>query len=149
MREKPTRKRKRAKTEELRGVSPIRDQPPTTVSSEAKRSEEIGGFEAYLEKPMLSLIADQGIPAHTRAKKIREESENEKSSSLEQLFTLKKRRKRKRRATTKDSSSSKLVAMLKEMKEELKERDENIREELRWKDNYLEGQIKKIKNKTP
>ena len=41
-REKPTRKRKRAKTkvemtretEELRGVSPIRDQTPTTISGE-------------------------------------------------------------------------------------------------------------------
>ena len=37
--------------------------------------------------------------------------------------------------------------MLKEMKEELKDRDEKIREELRWRDNYLEDQIKK--EKTP
>ena len=81
MRENPTRKRTRVETEELRGVSPIRDQAPTVVSSEAKRSEEIGGFEAYLEQPMLSPVADQGIPAHTIAKKIGEESENEKSSS--------------------------------------------------------------------
>ena len=36
--------------------------------------------------------------------------------------------------------------MLKEMKEELKERDEKIREELRWRDNYLEDEIKKIQH---
>ena len=78
----------------------------------------------------------------------REESENEKSSSVEQLFTLEQRRKGKRRATTKDSNTSELLAMLKEMKEELKERDEKIREELRLRDNCLEDQIKK-KRKHP
>ena len=49
----------------------------------------------------------------------------------------------KRRATTEDSSNFELLAMLKDMKEELKERDEKIREELRWRDNYLEDQIKR------
>ena len=50
------------------------------------------------------------------------------------------------RATTKDSNNYELLAMLKEMKEELKERGEKIREKLRWRDNYLEDEIK-IKNK--
>ena len=36
--------------------------------------------------------------------------------------------------------------MLKEIKEEIEERGEKIREELRWRDNYLEDRIKKIEN---
>ena len=140
MREKPPRKRKRVETEELR------DQAPTTVSDKGESTEKRGGFEADLEQSMRSPIADQGIPAQIRAEERREESENEKSSSVEQLFTLKQRRKGKRRATTEDNSNSELLAMLKEMKEELKEREEKIREELMWRDNYLEGQIKQKEN---
>ena len=49
----------------------------------------------------------------------------------------------KRRPTTEDSSNFELLAMLKDMTEELKERDEKIREKLRWRDNYLEDQIKR------
>ena len=47
------------------------------------------GFEANLEQPVLSPVADHGVPAQTKAKERREESENEKSSSVEHLFTLK------------------------------------------------------------
>ena len=50
------------------------------------------------------------------------------------------------RATSEDSSNSKLLSMLKEIKEEIRERDEQIREELRWRDNHLEDQMKKREN---
>ena len=50
------------------------------------------------------------------------------------------------RATTEDNNNSEFLAMLKDMKEELKERDEKIKEELRWRDKYLEDQIKKRDN---
>ena len=69
-----------------------------------------------------------------------------RSSSTGQLFTLKQRSKGKKRATTEESNNYELLAMINEMKEELKERDEKIREELRWKDNYFEDQIKKKDN---
>ena len=87
---------------------------------------------------MLSLIADHGVPAQTRAKERREEKDNEENSNAEQLFTLKQRSTGKRRAPIEDKSNSKLLDMLKETKGELKERGEKIREELRWRDNYLE-----------
>ena len=101
------------------------------------------GFKVELKKPVLSPVADHGIPASTRAGERRKESDNDRRSSVEQLFTLKKRSKGKMRATTEESSNSELLAMLKDIKEELKERDEKIREELRWRDNFLEDQIKK------
>ena len=78
-REKPIRKRKRAKTEverakeieELRGVSPVRDQALTKISNKGESSEEMGGFEADLEQLVLSPVANHGVLAHTRAKEIR------------------------------------------------------------------------------
>ena len=39
----------------------------------------MGGFEAELEQPMLSPIADHEVPAQTRSKDRREKSDNEKS----------------------------------------------------------------------
>ena len=95
---------------------------------------------------MLFFVANHGVQAQTRAEERREESDNVKGSNAEQLFTLKQRSKGKMRAPTENSSNSELLAMLKEIKEELKERDEKIREELRWRDNYLEDQIKKREN---
>ena len=92
---------------------------------------------------MLSPVANHVVPTQTIAKERIEESDNEKSSNAEQLFTLKQMSKGKKRATTEDSSNSELLAMLTEMKEELKERDGKIREELRLRDKYLEDQIKK------
>ena len=73
MREKPTRKRKRAETkaertreiEELKGVSPVRDQTPIAISDEGESSEENGVFEVDLEQPVLSPIVDHGVPAQT------------------------------------------------------------------------------------
>ena len=91
-------------------------------------------------------IADHWVPAQNRVEERRENSDNEKSFSAEQLFTLKQRSKGKNRATTEDSNNFELLAILKEMKEELKERDEKIKEELRWRDSFLEDQIKKREN---
>ena len=145
-RERPIKKRKGAETEIGREVCHVWEQASTSISDQGDSSKEMGGFEAELEQPVFSPITNHGVPAQTRAKERREESDNEKSSSVEQLFTLKQRSKGKKRATTNDSNNSELLAMLEEMKEELKERDGKIREELRWIDNYLEDQIKKKEN---
>ena len=59
-REKPIKNRKRADIEIRRGVSPVRDQAPTTFSDEDDNSEKRGGFEAELEQPVLSPVADHG-----------------------------------------------------------------------------------------
>ena len=96
-REKPTRKRKRVETkeentretEELRGVSPIKDQTLTTISDEEESSEERGGFEADLKQLVLSPVTDHGAPAHTRVEERREERDTEKGLGAEQLSTLK------------------------------------------------------------
>ena len=66
---------------------------------------------------MLFPIADHGAPTQIGAEERGEESENEKSPSSKQLFTLKQKGKGKRRAPTKDSINSELLAILKEMKE--------------------------------
>ena len=146
-RENPTGKRKGVETEVemARETEELRDQVPKNISNEGESSEEKGGFEADLEKLVPSPIADHGVPSQTRADERREESEIEKGSSVEQLFKLKQRSRGKMRATTEDSNNSELPAMLKEMKEQLKERDEKIREELRWRYNYLEDEIKEKK----
>ena len=47
------------------------------------------------------------------------------------------------RAKIEEISTSELLSLLKEMKSEMKEGDEQIRKELRWRDNHLEDQIKK------
>ena len=97
--EKPTKKRKRAETEEA----------PTMASSEGNNGEG-GGYEAHLEHPMLSPTLNQRILAQT-------EAENEESSSAEQMSTHEQRKKGKNKATTEARSNYELVALLKEMKE--------------------------------
>ena len=92
---------------------------------------------------MLSSAVGHGAPAQTRVQERREESDNERSSNSEQLFKLKQRRKGKKRATIEDTSNSELLSMLKDMREDLEERDEKIREELRLRDEHLEDQINK------
>ena len=69
---------------------------------------------------MLPPTADQGTSAPTRAKG-----------------------RGQQRAKIEESSTSELLSLLKEMKSEMKEGDEQIRKELRWRDNHLEDQIKK------
>ena len=105
-REKPTKKRKMAETETRKGVSPVRDQAPIAISDEGESNEERGGFEADLEQPVLSPVANKRILTHSRVEERREDSENETSLSAEQLFTLKQRRKIKMRATLEDNINS-------------------------------------------
>ena len=57
-REKPTKKRKRAKIKEMR------DQAPVATTGEGNSSEG-GGYEAHLEQLELSPTADQRIPSYT------------------------------------------------------------------------------------
>ena len=52
----------------------------------------------------------------------------------------------KQRAETKKSSAFELLSLLKEMKSEMKERDEQIRDKLKWRDKHLEDQIRKREN---
>ena len=68
---------------------------------------------------MISPAAHQGTPAPTRAEE-----------------------RGKQRATTEESNIFELLSLLKEMKAEMRERDKQIREELRWRDNHHEDQIK-------
>ena len=72
---------------------------------------------------MLSPIADQGTPIPTRVEE-----------------------RGKHKATPKESSTSKRLSLLKEIKEEMGERDEQMREELRLRDNHHEDKIKKRDN---
>ena len=114
---KPTRKMKMAETEEMR------HQAPTDASGEGNSSEG-GGYEAHLEQPVLSPTINQGSPAQT-------EAENEDNCSAEQLFTQEQKKKGKNKATTEASNNSELLGLLKEMKEEMGGRDEQIRDKLR------------------
>ena len=50
---------------------------------------------------------------------------------------------RKQRAKTKENSTSELLLLLKEMREEMRGRDELFKEELRWRDNHLDESNKK------
>ena len=135
---KPTKERKMAET----GVK-NRDQAPTValVKGMTVKGVDLRQIQSNQCSPLLLnmwALAPNGLEERES------ERENERSPSVEQLFTLKQRGKEKKRATTKESSNSELLAMLKEMKEEMKERDEHIRGELRWRDEHLEEKIKKI-----
>ena len=92
------------------------------VEEEAS-SEERGGFEAYSKQPMLSLAADHGTSTPNRVKEIR-----------------------KQMVETEESSTSKLLLLLKDMREEMRGKDEQLREELKWRDNHLDEQNKKREN---
>ena len=80
---------------------------------------------------MLSPIVNQRVPTQTGAEDRREASDNERSSSTKKLPSMKQRGKGKRKATNEESSNSKLLTLLKEINEEMRERDEQIKEELR------------------
>ena len=47
----------------------------------------------------------------------------------------------KQMTETEANNNSELLTLLKEMKEERRERDGQVREELKWRDNHLEDQI--------
>ena len=72
---------------------------------------------------MLSPTADQRTLAPTRAKE-----------------------RGKHKVSTEESITFELLSLLKYMKEELRERDEQMIEELRWRNNHLEDQIKERNN---
>ena len=80
----------------------------------------MGGFEAHLEQPMLSPTIEEAELTHIRA-------EN----------------RGKQRVEVEESINSELLILLKEMKAEIKERDEQNKEELRWRDNHLKDQMMK------
>ena len=96
---------------------------PIVVAEEEISSEERGGFEAYSEQLVLSPTTDKA--ASTPAK-------------VEDRG--------KRRAAVEEISTTELLSLLKEMKEEVRERDEQIREELRWRNIHLDEQLKKREN---
>ena len=95
-REKPTRKRKRVETAEH-----PREPAPTVVFEEGASSEERGDFEAYSEQPVLVPTKDQGTPTLTRVEE-----------------------RGKQKVATKERNTSELLSLLKEMKGEMRERDE-------------------------
>ena len=80
-----------------------------------KRGGGGGCFEAYLEQPVLSPNADEAAPAQIRAKK-----------------------KGKQRAETEDTSTFELLILMQEMRYKMRGRDEQLREELKWRDNHLD-----------
>ena len=45
---------------------------------------------------------------------------------------------RKRKVEVEERNTAKLLFVLKEMKDEMRERDEHLREVLRWRDNHLD-----------
>ena len=49
----------------------------------------------------------------------------------------------KRRATSEEISNLELLILLKEMRDEMKGRDEQLKEEHRWRDNHLDEENKR------
>ena len=82
-----------------------------------------GCYEAYSEQLVLTPTTDQRVPAQTGVEE-----------------------RGKHRVAMEESSNSNLLVVLKEMKEQMRERDKKMRGELRWIDNHLEDQIKKKEN---
>ena len=117
MRERERRRKRK------RIVEQSREPTPTTMHENESNCEEMRGFEAYSKQPVLSPTTEVATSAPTRAEY-----------------------KGKRRAKIGESCNFELLNLLKNMKVEIRERDEHIREELRWRDNHLEDQIKKREN---
>ena len=72
----------------------------------------MGVFEDYTEQPVLSLTIVEETTAPLVITKTRG----------------------KRRAEVQESSNSELLSLLTEMKKEMRRRDEQLRDELRWRD---------------
>ena len=85
------------------------------------KNEERRGFEDYTEQPVLSPTIEEAALAPIRAEE-----------------------KGKRRVEAKENYNTEMLSLLKEMREELKQRDEQLKEELRWRDTHIE---EKLKNK--
>ena len=72
---------------------------------------------------MLSLTVEEVAPAHIRA-----ETRGKQRAEEEKIIT------------------SKLLILIKELRDEMRGRDEQLKKELRWRDNHLDDQIKKREN---
>ena len=121
--EERERREKNIKMKRAEIVEQPREPTLTYVPEEESSSEEMRGFEAYSEKPVLSSTADEATPAPTRAKE-----------------------RGKRRVEAEGSSTTELLFLLKEMEDEMRERDEQLKEKLRWRDNHLDEQKNKREN---
>ena len=73
----------------------------------------MGGFEDYLEQPVLSPRAKETMPAQNIAEKGKMRTEEQESNTSEQFY------------------------LLIEMREEIKRIDKQLKEELRWRDENL------------
>ena len=78
-------------------------------------------FEDYTEQPTLSPTTIE----ETKTPPIRTES------------------RRKRIATSEESSNRELLILLKEMRDEMRGKDEQLREDLRWRETHFEEELKK------
>ena len=104
--EEVERIRKRRRTEEQ-----LRDRPYSRGCQRIE-NEEKGVFEYYTEQSVLFPTTTEEIAAPP----------------------IKTENKGKKRAEAEDSSSFELLVLMKEMREEMRIRDEQLREELRWRD---------------
>ena len=114
-REERIRKRKRAEVE-----AEPRDQAPNVVFCEGDNIEERGMPEANAKQLELSPLVDHRELAPVRAEERREQ-----------------------RMEVEESSNATLIALLQEMKAEIKEREDHNREEMRCRDNNLQELMKK------
>ena len=101
-------------------VEEPRELVPTIEAEEESDSEERWGFEAHSKQPMLSLATEEATLAHII-------TEN----------------RGKQRAKVEEKINYELLILLKEMKAKIKEKDEQTREELIWRDNHLHDQMMK------
>ena len=97
------RKRKRVEIVEV-----PKEPVSTTKPIEESDSEERGGYEVFLEQQVLSPTAEEATSTQARAEE-----------------------KGKRRTTSEESSTSKLLILIQEIRDEMRSRDEQLREELR------------------
>ena len=89
-------------------------------AEEEFENEEMRGFKDYTEQPVLSPTTKEAAPAPIRAGK-----------------------RGKRRAKEQESCNIELLSLLKKMREEMKQRDEQLKEEVRWRDTHFEEEMKK------
>ena len=85
--------------------------------------KKMGGFEAHSEQPMLYPTTEEVAPTQIRA-----ENRGKQITEAEK------------------SNNSELLKLIKEMRDEMRGRDEQLWEELRWRDNHLDEENKKREN---
>ena len=82
-----------------------------------------GLFEAHLEQPLLSPTTEEATPAQRRGEIRGKERAEEQENNIFELLTL-----------------------IKEIRDEMRGRDEQLREELRWRDNHQDEETWKKEN---